>query len=132
VLVVDASVLASALVDDGDDGRIARERLSGHSLAAPQIIDLEVASVLRRHVASGALPARRADLALDDLAAVPMQRADHRALLRRCWELRESVTVYDAAYVALAELMGVPLVTADARLARAPGPRCEFHVLTGG
>ncbi|NYD22670.1 putative nucleic acid-binding protein [Kineococcus aurantiacus] len=94
------------------------------------MIDLEVASVLRRAAASGRLPDRRADLALRDLVDVPLRRAAHRALLPRCWELRHTVTSYDAAYVALAEALDVVLVTADARLSRAPGITCEVEVLT--
>ena len=78
---------------------------------------------------AGALDSRRAGLALDDLAALPVQRAPHLPLLRRCWELRENLTVYDAAYVSLAEALQVLLLTGDRRLARAPGPRCQIEVL---
>jgi predicted nucleic acid-binding protein len=85
--------------------------------------------VLRRQLAAGALDARRAGLALDDLAALPARRAPHRPLLARCWELRDNLTIYDAAYVALAEAMHATLLTADRRLARAPGPRCPIEVL---
>lgn len=129
VLVVDASVLVVALADDGPDGDLARGRLAGQALAAPELIDLEVASVLRRQVAAGKIETRRADLALADLDAIPLQRAPHRPLLSRCWQLRENLTVYDAAYVALAEALEVPLLTADQRLAAAPGPRCVTEVL---
>jgi len=130
VLVVDASVLATALGDDGADGDTARGRLRGQDLAAPELIDLEVASVLRRQLSVGKLDARRAGLALDDLLDLLMQRAPHGPLLRRCWELRDNLSVYDAAYVALAEVLDVPLVTADARLAKAPGVRCAVEVLS--
>lgn len=129
MIVVDASVLATALADDGDDGDHARERLHGQVLAAPELIDLEVASVLRRLLLSGHLPVRRAEQALVDLADLPLRRAPHRALISRCWSLRENVTIYDASYVALAEALNVVLVTADARLSRAPGVRCEVEVL---
>lgn len=129
MLVVDASVLAVALADDGADGDQARARLRGEHLAMPELADLEVASVLRRQLRSGALDARRAGLALDDLAALPAQRAPHRPLLARCWELRDNLTVYDAAYVALAEAMQATLLTGDQRLARAPGPRCRIETL---
>lgn len=129
VLVVDASVLAPALADDGADGDKARARLGGQALAAPELVDLETASVIHRRLQAGTLDARRARLALTDLVELPLRRAPHRPLLPRCWELRENVTVYDAAYVALAELLDVVLVTADARLANAPGPRCRFDVL---
>ena len=106
MLVVDASVLAVALADDGPDGDAARARLRGETLAAPELVDLEVASVLRRQNRAGMLDNRRAELAIIDLGALPMVRASHLALLRRCWELRENVTTYDAAYVALAEALG--------------------------
>ena len=130
MIVVDASVLAPALGDDGDDGDRSRARLRGETLIAPALIDLEVASVWRRQLSAGQLDARRARLALDDLAALPMQRAPHAALLDRCWELRDNVTIYDASYVALAESFNVPLVTSDRRLARAAGPRCTIELIT--
>jgi predicted nucleic acid-binding protein len=129
VLVVDASVLAVALADDGADGDHARSRLRGEVLAAPELVDLEVASVLRRQNLAGAIDVRRAGLALADLAALPLQRAPHLPLLPRCWELRENLTVYDAAYIALAEALDATLVTGDRRLARANGPRCDIDVL---
>ncbi|MGH9057606.1 MAG: type II toxin-antitoxin system VapC family toxin [Acidimicrobiales bacterium] len=129
MIVVDASVLAPALGDDGIDGDQARSRLAVDVLAAPELIDLEVSSVLRRLHAAGHLPARRAELALSDLVALPLRRVPHRPLLRRCWSLRDNLTTYDAAYVALAEQLGVTLVTADHRLSRAPGLRCEVELL---
>lgn len=129
VLVVDASILAPALADDGPSGDAARSRLRGAAVAAPDLIDLETVAVMRRQVQSGRLDLRRAALALTDLTEIPLQRAAHRRLLPRCWELRDNLTVYDAAYVALAEALEVTLVTADRRLAVAPGPRCEIEVL---
>jgi predicted nucleic acid-binding protein len=128
VLVVDASVLVVALADDGTDGDSARARLRGERLAIPELADLEVASVLRRQIRAGALDGRRAGRALDDLAALPAQRAPHRPLLARCWELRDNLTLYDAAYVALAEAMRAALLTGDRRLARATGPQCPIEV----
>lgn len=130
MLVVDASVLVPALADDGPDGDAARARLRDQRLAAPELIDLETASVIRRGLLFGGLDDRRAALALADLADLPLRRAPHRPLLARCWELRENLTPYDAAYVALAEALGAPLVTADAWLAGAPGPRCPVELLT--
>lgn len=129
MLVVDASVLAVALADDGPDGQLARERLRGESLAAPELVDLEVASVLRKLRARGSLDARRARLALTDLMDLPLQRAPHLPLLKRCWELRENLTIYDASYVALAEVLKLTLLTADARLTRSPGVRCPTEIL---
>ena len=129
MIVVDASVLATALGDDGPDGDGARARLRGERLSAPELVDLEVASVLRRQVHGGEVDIRRAALALADLAALPLRRAPHRPLLARCWELRDNLTVYDASYVALAEALDVTLLTGDGRLARAPGPRCRVETL---
>lgn len=129
MIVVDASVLATALGDDDVDGDRFRARLRGESLSAPELIDLEVASALRRQSASGLLNDRRAAQALSDLIELPMRRVPHRHLLARSWELRDSLTVYDASYVALAEALDLPLVTADRRLARAAGIGCAVEVL---
>jgi len=129
VLVVDASALAPALADDGPDGDTARARLRGRSLAAPELVDLETTSVIRRQLRGGHLDARRAELALADLVSLPLHRAPHRPLLARCWALRQNLTVYDAAYVALAELLDVVLVTADTRLSSAAGVSCQLDVL---
>ena len=129
MIVVDASVLSVALGDDGPDGAAARAAITGETLAAPELVDLEVLSVLRRQVQAGLMTSARAELALSDLTTLPMRRAAHGPLLHRCWELRQSVTAYDAAYVALAEALGIVLVTADARLSRAPGVRCPVDLV---
>jgi len=125
VIVVDASVLAVAIADDGPDGDSARARLRSEDLAAPELVDLEVMSVLRRR----ALEQRRVVRAIEDLVELPLARAPHLPLLPRCWELRDNLTIYDAAYVALAEALEVPLVTADRRLSRAAGIRCPVDLL---
>jgi predicted nucleic acid-binding protein len=129
VLVVDASVIATALADDADDGDRARARIRGEGLAAPELMDLEVASVLRRQLRAGAIDLRRAEFALNDLAELPVRRVSHEPLLLRCWQLRDNLTVYDAAYVALAEALDADLLTGDRRLASATGPRCRIEVL---
>jgi len=129
VIVADASVLVVALADDGPDGDQARARLRGERLTVPELADLEIASVLRRQMKAGILNARRAHLALDDLAALPAHRAPHRPLLPRCWELRGDLTIYDAAYVALAEAINTTLLTGDQKLARVPGPQCPIEIL---
>ena len=128
MIVVDASVLVVALADDGQHGDAARARLRNEQLAAPELIDLEVGSVLRRQLAAGTLDERRAWFALGDLVELPMMRAPHRTLLPRCWELRDNLTMYDAAYVALAEDLESLLLTADARLTQAAGPRCPVEL----
>lgn len=129
MIVVDASVLSVALSDDGADGASARASLKDHTLVAPELIDLEVVSVLRRRVKAGLMAPARAELALTDLTELPMRRASHGPLLPRCWELRDTVTPYDAAYVALAEILGITLLTGDSRLSRAPGIRCAIEVV---
>ncbi len=131
VIVIDASVLAVALGDDGGDGHRARERLAHETLAAPELIDLEVASVWHRLVAAKLMAARRAGDAVADLADLPLRRSSHQPLLGRIWQLRHAVTAYDAAYIALAEALEVPVVTADARLAQAPGIKCDIEVIGG-
>ncbi|MBR7743125.1 type II toxin-antitoxin system VapC family toxin [Phycicoccus sp. BSK3Z-2] len=129
MLVVDASVLAVAMADDGLNGDTARSRLRGQILAAPELVDLEVAAVLRRQNRAGLLDDRRAGQALADLAAIPLRRAAHLPLLNRCWELRDNLTTYDAAYVALAEALAATLLTGDRRIARAAGPTCTIELL---
>lgn len=130
MIVVDPSVVVSALADDGPDGQRARLRLRGERLVAPHVLDLEVTSAWRRMASAGEVDERRAELAIDDLLALRLERVPHASLLKRCWELRANLTAYDAAYVALAENLRVTLLTVDARLARAPGLRCQIEVLT--
>ena len=129
MIVADASVIAEALVDDGARGDRFRLRLRGERLSAPHLVDVEVVSALRRQSAAGLLDARRAALALTDLQELPLRRFPHTPLMARCWELRNNLTVYDASYVALAELFEITLVTADQRLARSPGLRCTVEVI---
>jgi predicted nucleic acid-binding protein len=129
VIVVDASVVVTGLADDGPDGDRVRARLRSEELAAPDLLDLEVTSAWRRLVAAGDIDERRAALALADLRSLRVERAPHGPLLERCWELRHNLTVYDAAYVALAELLRVDLLTGDRRLAEAPGVLCTVEVV---
>lgn len=129
MIVVDASILVIALADDGPDGERHRTRLVGERLAAPHLIDVEVVSAWRRLAAAGQLDERRASFARVDLRSLPIQRVPHAQMLERCWELRANLTVYDASYVALAELLGASLLTADAKLAATPGPTCAIEVL---
>lgn len=130
MIVVDASVVVTALADDGTDGDLVRGRLRGEQLVAPELLDLEVVSAWRRLAAAGHLDDRRVGLALDDLAALRVRRVSHRPLLNRCWDLRANLTIYDAAYVSVAELLDIPLLTADAKLARAPGLPCRTELLS--
>jgi predicted nucleic acid-binding protein len=117
------------LANHGVEGQRARDRLNGEALAAPELIDIETASVFRGLVRARKLSSRRAIEALSDLADLPLERASHHRLISRCWELRDNLTPYDATYVALAELLSVRLVTADERMAHAPRIRCTVEVL---
>jgi predicted nucleic acid-binding protein len=130
VIVVDASVLVAALGDDGHSGQIARQRLRNEHLVAPEIIDLEVISVLRRMVAARLVSDVRGDQAVLDLVSIRMTRVPHRLVVKRCWDLRNNSTPYDAAYIAVAEAFQLNLVTADAKLAGVPGTNCKVELLT--
>ncbi len=103
--------------------------MAGEQFCAPHLIDCGVASVVRRAWRRGDFHEQRARQALSDLAEIPLERFAHTHLLARIWQLHETLTPYEAAYVALAELLGAPLLTADRRLARSPGPTCRFVVL---
>jgi predicted nucleic acid-binding protein len=127
--VVDASALVHYLLGS-DIGRKVEERLrDSRSIDAPHVIDLEVASALRRLDVVGAVRPHRAQEALEDLLRLPLVRCPARALLPRIWELRRTLTSYDASYVALAEALSAPLVTADGRLARSHGHRAEIDLV---
>jgi predicted nucleic acid-binding protein len=129
VIVVDASVLAPVVADEGDDGRRFRERLRDETVIGPDLLRVEVVSVLRRHAANGSLTAEQADVAVDDLLAFPILVFPTAPLLDRAWQLRHNISVYDSCYVALAEAVEHPLLTADRRLAAAPRVRCAIEVL---
>ena len=131
MIVADASALLVALADDGPDGALARNLLRGDRLIAPELIDLEIASALRGREQAGKVGQARAVVALESLRFLPIQRVSHVPLVDRCWELRKNLTIYDAVYVALAEVTGARLITADARLGRSTGPRCAIEVLSG-
>jgi predicted nucleic acid-binding protein len=126
VVVMDASAVVAMLADDGGAGQWAAAHVRGAGLAAPDLMPYEAANILRRHVLAGILDASAAALAHGDLADLPVDLYPYGALADRAWELRANVTVYDAAYIALAELIEAPLLTLDARLARAPGPLCPI------
>jgi predicted nucleic acid-binding protein len=129
VIVVDASAMLEVLLRTGTGARIEDRLLGrGQSLHAPHLIDVEVAQVLRRYAAAGTLSAARGLEALTDLADFPLNRYSHEIFLPRIWELRENVTAYDAAYLALAEVLTAPLVTCDARLAASPRHTAKVEV----
>ena len=125
-LVVDASAVVAALLDDGADGEWARERLQDDALAAPASMPVEASNVLRRSVLDGRIGREVAALAHQDLVQLRVTSFAFEPFAARVWALHPTVTAYDAAYVALAEELDVPLVTLDRRLARASGPTCRF------
>ncbi len=130
MLVVDASVLVYALIDDDDAGERMRSRLDAEAaVCAPDVIDLEVANAWRRDLLAGRIGEDRSRLALEDLAGLPLARVPHRPLMPRIWELRHNLTPYDAAYVALAESLNATLLTVDGRSTRAPSLRCEVELI---
>ena len=129
MIVLDASAAAVVLLNLGEDAPRIRERMGqAGDLHAPHLFEIEVASVLRRHALNGSLSPGRARLALARLSTLSISLYPHTAMLPRIWELRGNVSAYDAAYIALAETLEAPLVTRDARLARAPGIRAEVEV----
>jgi len=133
LIVIDASVLANAIADDGADGDVARDRMrQAEGISAPDLVDVETVAVLRKRWMAGTLPARRFSAAVSDLEALAIDRYPTGRLMRRAYELRDNVTPYHAAYVALAEVLACRLVTADARLARAPGIRCDVELMAPG
>jgi predicted nucleic acid-binding protein len=125
MLVIDASVLVDALLVAGP----ARVRLASDNLQAPELIDAELLSVLRRLVLADKLPEGHALQALATAERLGLRRHPSRCLWPRAWELRTNLAAYDALYVALAERLSAPLLTADAHLAWAPGLRCSVEVL---
>lgn len=130
MIVLDASVLANVVGDDGVDGDLAREFVANEpDVALPDLADVETASVLRRRWLADDLNSRRFAAAIEDLAALPFTRYPALPFLRRVYDLRQSLTAYDAVYVALAEALACTLVTADQRLARAPGIGCPVRMI---
>jgi len=130
LIVVDASILANVIGDDGLDGQRARgEVRAAGELAAPDLLEVETVAVLRKRWIAGTISDKRFAEAIDDLEAIELERYPTLALMRRGYELRANVTAYDATYIALAEVLGCELLTGDARLASAPGPRCLVRFL---
>ena len=121
MLVVDTSAVVGALVGRPPVGAVLDRLAADGDLSAPHLLDVEFLHALRRLVRTGELGEDRAADARGDFAALAIARYEHTVVADRVWELRHGLTAYDATFVALAELLEVPLVTCDARLARAPG-----------
>ncbi|MBA4179526.1 MAG: VapC toxin family PIN domain ribonuclease [Anaerolinea sp.] len=127
-LVADASAVLALLIDRGEAGQWAARHLSEDEVAAPSLLHFEVANAIRRHVAAKLLEPRPARLAHEALLALQIEATPYPVVARRAWELRENFTLFDASYIALAEMLGATLVTLDARLSRGPGVRCPVLV----
>lgn len=125
MIVVDASAVVLGLLRDGD----ARRHLAEQPLATTHLCDSELVHVLRGQVCRGSVGARAASEVLDTWGRLGISRIPVHGMLTRMWELRENVSGYDAGYVAVAEALDAPLLTADARLAAASGPRCPMVVV---
>lgn len=130
MIVVDASAVLEVLLRTPAASALMGRLLDpSQTLHAPHLLDVEVAQVVRRYAASGEIDGERGRMALADLADLPLRRYPHDLLLPRIWELRNNLTAYDAAYVALAEALGAPLLTRDKRLAAAPGHTARIELV---
>ena len=125
-LVIDASLMVAALVDGGPTGQWAADMVLTDDLAAPHLMPVEAANILRRAAHCGEISSDVASLAHADLLDLRVALFPYAPVASRAWELREKLTLYDAWYVALAELLDGRVATLDARLSRAPGPTCGF------
>lgn len=129
--VIDASVAVEYLLRT-PLGITLASTVESASLAAPELLDPEVMSVLRRAVLAGRLDEERAVMALSDLAIWPIDRISHQMLTMLAWRHYSNVSAYDAFYVAAARTMGIPLLTADGRLARSSGLDIAVHHIRMG
>ncbi|MGH7164760.1 MAG: type II toxin-antitoxin system VapC family toxin [Nitrospiraceae bacterium] len=130
MIVVDASALLEVLLNTSAASPVARRLFAeNETLHAPHLLDVEIAQVLRHYAMTGAISPRRGLQALEDLADWPLTRYPHDLLLPRIWELRHNFTAYDAAYIALAEVLAAPLLTRDGGLASAAGHHAQIELV---
>ena len=130
MIVADASALVEALVGEGSVADAVRGRIiAATQVHAPHLVDLEVGSAIRRLSRADGFPGDLATTALKQLDELPLTRYPHRPFLDRIWELQDSLTPYDACYVALAEAVGAPLLTLDTTMVNATGVRCRFEII---
>lgn len=125
-VVCDASALVALLLDGGPDGQWVTEALSGAELLAPALAVFEAANIIRRYDVAGHVSADQAAQAHADLLDLAIEHWPYELLAKRAWQLRQNLSIYDASYVALAELADATLVTIDRRISGAPGPRCAI------
>ena len=128
MITVDASVIVSILINSQGSPE-ASEIFESGPLMAPHLIDLEAASAFKRMERSEVIDRGRAESLVFDLLRMPIRRVDHRSLLGRAWEHRHNLSVYDAVYIALAELTDTVLYTLDSAMLDVPGARCEVKLL---
>ncbi len=129
MIVVDASALLEVLLRTSA-AKVVEDWLFAprQTLHAPHLLDVEIAQVIRRYAARGEIDGERGRAALVDLADLPVRRYPHDFLLPRIWDLRNNLTAYDAAYVALAEALDAPLLTRDQRLAGTAGHHARIEL----
>ena len=130
MIVIDASAVIELLLRTTRGKKVeARVLKPEEQLHAPHLIDIEIAQALRRLVQLKELTAARGKQALEDHQSLHIKRASHHDMLPRIWQLRDSITAYDSAYVTLAEALDVPLVTCDAKLARSHGHTAKIELV---
>ena len=127
MIVVDASAIVDLLLENPSEPSLVKRIGAASELHAPHLIDIEFLSVLRRLVARGQLNSNAAEVARELFAQLPIERYSHIFLSDRIWALRDNLTLYDASYIALSEVLGIPLITSDMKLAGAPGHRATVE-----
>ncbi len=130
MIVIDASIVISAIAYEDDAGSAPRARIESSVAAAPELIDFESLSGLKRLERAGILSREQTLESVSNLMRLPIERFPHWPFLDRIWELRHNLSIYDGSYVALAEALGATLVTADKAFTQVPGIRCEVDLLT--
>ncbi|MGH3544632.1 MAG: type II toxin-antitoxin system VapC family toxin [Mycobacteriales bacterium] len=130
LVVMDAcAMVAFYAADDPRHSQVTARLSAGHALFAPTHFDVEVISAVRSLARNNPLFSAAVPAALGHLAGFPIRRMPLAPLLQRMWQLRENITPYDAAYLALTEQLGGSLVTCDVKLTQSPGAECDFDII---